>query len=48
MTTARINVISATQTEKYRILLCFDEYTEKEYLYRNRIEHNRQPLDAFA
>jgi hypothetical protein len=92
VTTAQINVISATQTEKYRIRLYFDDHTEQEVdfepflsqslhpdirayldpirfgsfrieygelvwgeydlcfpvidLYRNRIEHNRQPLDV--
>lgn len=30
MTTDRINVITATQTEKYRIRLCFDDHTEQE------------------
>lgn len=43
MTTDRINVIAATQTEKYRIRLCFDDRTEQEVDFQPFLSQSLHP-----
>ena len=43
MTSAGINVISAKQTEKYRIRLCFDDRTEQEVDFEPFLSHSLHP-----
>ncbi len=43
MTTTRINVTSATQTEKYRIQLRFDDGTEQEVDFEPFLSHSLHP-----
>lgn len=43
MTTAGINVISATQTEKYRIHLRFDDRTEREVDFEPFLSRSLHP-----
>lgn len=43
MTATRINVISATQTGKYRILMRFDDHTEQEVDFESFLGHSLHP-----
>ncbi|MEI8163936.1 MAG: DUF2442 domain-containing protein [Betaproteobacteria bacterium] len=43
MTATRINVVSATQTKSYRILMRFDDHAEQEVDFEPFLSHSLHP-----